>query len=104
MNARVFDFDPLARKAYHNKQHPTQKPVELMEWCLTFVAQAETILDPFMGSGTTGMAAVRLGRQFIGIEQEPAYFDIALRRIEEATRQADFFIEKPKKPKQEPML
>ena len=75
--------------------HPTQKPVALLEWCLGFI-DAATILDPFMGSGTTGVAAVNLGRRFIGIEIEPKYFDIACRRIEQATRQSDLFIEKPK--------
>jgi site-specific DNA-methyltransferase (adenine-specific)/modification methylase len=82
------------------REHPTQKPVALMEWCLEFLPDAETILDPFMGSGTTGVAAVKLGRRFIGIEIEPAYFDIACRRIEEATRQPDLFIEGPPAPKQ----
>lgn len=92
-NARVFDFDPLARGAYRDKQHPTQKPVELMKWCLGFLPDAQTILDPFMGSGTTGVAAVQMGRDFIGIEREPKYFDIACRRIEEAQRQGDLFID-----------
>ena len=73
--------------------HPTQKPIALMEWCLGFLPDAEIILDPFMGSGTTGVAAVKLGRRFIGIEIEPRYFDIACRRIEEATRQPDMFVE-----------
>lgn len=86
-NARVFDFDPLARGSYRDKEHPTQKPVELMEWCLTFLPKAETILDPFMGSGTTGVACMNLGRSFIGIEREPKYFDIACRRIDDAQRQ-----------------
>lgn len=91
MNARVFDFDPLAHKSYHGKQHPTQKPVELMEWCLSFLPEAQTILDPFMGSGTTGVACMNLGRKFIGIEIEPRYFDIACERIENAQRQARMF-------------
>jgi DNA modification methylase len=73
--------------------HPTQKPVSLMQWCLGFLQDAETILDPFMGSGTTGVAAVQMGRKFIGIEREPKYFDIACRRIEQAQRQGDMFIE-----------
>lgn len=60
--------------------HSNQKPVALMEWCLGFV-NAHTILDPFMGSGTTGVACVRLQRSFIGIEIEPKYFEIAKRRI-----------------------
>lgn len=67
--------------------HPTQKPIRLMEWCLSFVPDAQTILDPFMGSGTTGVACMNLGRAFIGIEREPKYFDIACRRIEDAQRQ-----------------
>lgn len=74
--------------------HPTQKPVRLMKWCLDFLPEdAVTILDPFMGSGTTGVAAVQMGRDFIGIEREPKYFDIACRRIEDAQRQSDLFIE-----------
>jgi len=56
-----------------------------------------------MGSGTTGVAAVKLGRRFIGIEIEPRYFDIACRRIEEASKQADLFIEPAPTPKQETM-
>ena len=72
-------------------EHPTQKPTELMEWCLSFVPDAKTILDPFMGSGTTGVAAMNLQRSFIGIEREPKYFDIACRRIEDAQRQVRLF-------------
>ena len=71
-----------------NKQHPTQKPVDLMEWCLDFVPDAMTVCDPFMGSGTTGVACVNLGKHFIGIEREPKYFEIACKRIEHATEQA----------------
>ena len=67
--------------------HPTQKPLRLMEWCLGFLPDAAMILDPFMGSGTTGVACANLGRTFIGIEREPKYFDIACRRIEDAQRQ-----------------
>ena len=62
-----------------------------------------TILDPFMGSGTTGVACAKLGRKFIGIEIEPRYFDIACRRIEEAYKQADLFIEPPN-PKAEQLV
>ncbi len=58
-----------------------------MRWAIEQVGAADTILDPFMGSGTTGVAAVQMGRKFIGIEREPSYFDIACRRIEEAQRQ-----------------
>jgi site-specific DNA-methyltransferase (adenine-specific) len=75
--------------------HPTQKPVALMEWCLGFLPNAQTILDPFMGSGTTLVACQRLGRQGIGIELDPEYFAIACRRVEEATRQRDMFVQPP---------
>lgn len=79
--------------AGEGKSHPTQKPLPLMKWCLGFVPNAQTILDPFMGSGTTGVAAVQMGRDFIGIEREERYFDIACKRIEDAQRQGDLFIE-----------
>jgi len=85
-------------------EHPTQKPVEVMKWCIEFLADAKTILDPFMGSGSTGVACVKMGRRFIGIELHEPYFDIACRRIEEARKQPDMFIERPKPPKQEAML
>ena len=62
--------------------HPTQKPVALMEWCLSFLPEATIILDPFMGSGTTGVACVRTGRRFCGIEIDPGYFQIAVKRIQ----------------------
>jgi DNA modification methylase len=67
--------------AVSDRSHPTQKPVKLMKWCLGFLPDAQTILDPFMGSGTTGVAAVQMGRSFIGIEREPKYFDTACKRI-----------------------
>lgn len=72
--------------------HPTQKPLRLMKWCISFLPDAQTILDPFMGSGTTGVAAVQMGKSFIGIEREEKYFDIACKRIEDAQRQGDMFI------------
>lgn len=78
-----------------NRVHPTQKPVALMEWCLGFLPDAKTILDPFMGSGTTLVACQRLGRMGTGIELDPDYFEIACRRVEEATRQPDMFIQPP---------
>jgi len=69
--------------------HPTQKPTALMEWCLGFVDG--TILDPFMGSGATGVACANLGRKFIGIEIEEKYFDIACERISAAYAQGRLF-------------
>lgn len=84
--------------------HPCPKPINLMKWLVNRASLAgETVLDPFMGSGTTGVACIRLGRQFIGIEMEAKYFEIARRRIEEATRQPDMFLEPPSKPMQERM-
>jgi DNA modification methylase len=72
-------------------EHPTQKPVRLMEWSISQVKSDGTILDPFMGSGSTGVACMRLVQPFIGIEREPKYFDIACRRIEDAQRQHRMF-------------
>ena len=100
-NARVFQHDPLARGDYRDKKHPTQKPIALMEWCLGFLPDARTILDPFMGSGTTLVACQKLGRQGIGIELDPDYFAIACKRVDEATRQPDLFVAPPPAPKQE---
>ena len=78
----AFDARTIA-KATHG--HPTTKPVELMEWLVShFSNRDDTILDPFMGSGTTGVACMRTGRKFIGIEIDKGYYDIAKRRIEEA--------------------
>ncbi len=88
-----------AYNAFNGQLHPTQKPLEVMEFVCRR-APGHTILDPFMGSGTTGVACAKLGRKFIGIEIEPKYFDIACRRIEEAYRQPDMFVETPKKAEQ----
>jgi site-specific DNA-methyltransferase (adenine-specific) len=75
------------------KLHQTGKPVELMKSLMAVRPEWETVLDPFMGSASTGVAAVEAGKQFIGIEIEPHYFDIACKRIEDAQRQGDFFVE-----------
>jgi site-specific DNA-methyltransferase (adenine-specific) len=78
------------RAALVGSVHPTQKPLKVIEWCLSFV-EGETICDPFMGSGTTGVACVKTDRKFIGIELDPGYFDIACKRIEtELSRQPLF--------------
>lgn len=73
------------------RQHPTQKPIALMMWCIS-MTKATVIVDPFMGSGTTGVAAIKSGRNFIGVEIDETFFDIACRRIEEAQRQGDMFL------------
>lgn len=77
------------------RDHPTQKPLDLMHWCLSFLPKAETICDPFMGSGTTGVAAVMAGKKFIGIEREEKYFEAACRRIEAAIAQGQLFEPEP---------
>jgi len=71
--------------------HPTQKPIRLMAWCIDKIKATGTILDPYMGSGTTGVACMNLGRKFIGIEIELKYFDIACERIFQAQKQIRMF-------------
>jgi site-specific DNA-methyltransferase (adenine-specific)/modification methylase len=94
------------RRNGFERGHPTQKPSPLMEWCLSFLPDADLILDPFMGSGTTGVACVNLGRRFIGIELERKYFDIAVDRIQRAIvdRDSMFDFAKPTPPKQEDLI
>lgn len=73
--------------------HPTEKPVELMRYWIGNSSQPnDLVLDPFMGSGTTGVAALQTGRRFVGIEKDPEFFDIARRRISSALRQGDMFM------------
>jgi site-specific DNA-methyltransferase (adenine-specific)/modification methylase len=73
------------------KHHPNQKPVALMAWCLGFLPPG-VVLDPFMGSGSTGVAAIRSGRKFVGIELDETYFDIACDRLRKEHAQPDMFI------------
>jgi len=94
----AFDFSH-GQLVYENKQHPTQKPIPLMTWCVG--KTRGTVCDPFMGSGTTGVACARLGRKFIGIEIHEPYFDIACRRVEQAQRQRDLFVHTAPEPKAE---
>ena len=85
--------------------HPCPKPLAWMLWLVTRGSlPGHLVIDPFMGSGTTGVACVKLGRRFIGIEIYPHYFDIACRRIEDAYRQPDMFVERPPAPVQEKFL
>jgi len=93
-------------KIEREQVHPTQKPLSLMRHIVkTSSRMNDSVLDPFMGSGTTGVACVKLGRKFIGIERDPKHFATAVRRIEEAMKQQDLFIPQPKatKPHQEAM-
>jgi hypothetical protein len=85
--------DVLTYSPPSGKVHPCEKPVPLLGRLIEALPNADMIADPFMGSGATGVAAVQMGRSFIGIEREPKYFDIACKRIEDAQRQGDFFVE-----------
>lgn len=94
----TFTFTKNTRDAVH----PTQKPLPLMtELVRLFSFEGDTVLDPFMGSATTGVAAVSQGRSFIGIEQDAKHFDAACKRINDALRQPDFFVERPAPARQE---
>lgn len=99
-------WNGMLRKGREERnKHPTQKPLGVMEWCINQLpADTVSILDPFMGSGTTGVACANLGRSFIGIERELSYFDIACRRIEESHRQPRLFDEPSAKPVQQSLL
>lgn len=87
---RAFDY-ARCELANEGKEHPTQKPLPLMQWCLGFVPDAKTILDPFLGSGTTAVACIKTGRKCIGIEISEAYCAIAARRCEEAFESQSLF-------------
>ena len=85
---RIFDLSPSGLK----KEHPTQKPLALMKWCIAKLpANTNVIFDPYMGSGSTGVAAIQLGIKFIGCEINPDYFAIAEKRIAQAALQPGLF-------------
>ena len=90
-NVRLFSFMVPRGFLGTTREHPTQKPLKLMKWCIEQAGNPQTILDPFMGSGTTGVAAIEMGRKFIGIEREEKYFNVACERIEAATKQGQLF-------------
>lgn len=94
MNARLID-QTIAATNKERVGHPTQKPLRVMEWSISFI-NGQLILDPFMGSGTTGVACVRLNRRFIGIEIDPGYFEIAKKRIQDELSSAPLFAEETK--------
>ncbi len=86
-------------------EHPTEKPLSLMsELVIDFTQHGDVICDPFMGSGTTGVAAVKYGRKFIGIEQNQQWFDLSCRRISDVLSRPDMFIERMKPAKQESFI
>lgn len=84
--------------------HPTQKPLPLMLWTLGFVPDGAVVLDPFMGSGTTGVACAKLGRRFIGIEIDERYFEIAVERVAKSYEQPDLFVPRSAAAHQETLL
>ena len=102
MVARRIVFRPMNMDG--GKLHPTQKPIEVMKWCLSFLPSEKTIFDPFMGSGTTGVACAKMGKSFIGVEIDKEYFDIACQRIEDAYKAPDMFVQQPQKTIQEVLL
>ena len=92
---RVFDYP----RSEPDRQHPTQKPLALMRWCVE--KTKGVVCDPYMGSGTTGVACAKAARSFIGVERDEKWFDLSCRRIEAAYKQPDLFITRPEPPKQE---
>jgi len=94
-NAKVLTHDPLARGDYRGKEHPTQKPVAVMQWAIAAAPAGATVLDPFMGSGSTGVACALMGRAFTGIERERKYFDVACERIAQAHAQGKLLPPEP---------
>ena len=92
-----------APRSEPGRVHPTQKPVRVMEFSIE-KARAKSVLDPFMGSGTTLVACQRLGRMGTGVEIDPEYFEVACRRVDEATRQPDLFVAPLAAPTQETLL
>lgn len=78
----AFRWNGMLRDEVGARVHPTQKPIEVMRWAMSWLPASTVVLDPYFGSATTGIACIRTNRRFIGIERERAYFDIAVKRIE----------------------
>lgn len=102
-NARQISFSIGATNA-ERVGHPTQKPLAVMAWTLQQIGDPRSVLDPFMGSGTTGVAAARAGAAFVGVEIEPRYFDFACKRISDELRRPRLFAEPIAKPVQEALF
>lgn len=86
--------------AGQQRHHPTQKPEILMRWCIEQAGRPPSIWDPYMGAGSTGVAAIQMGISFVGCELNPRYFDIACRRIEQAQRQQPLLLAEVAQPQQ----
>lgn len=95
-------WNGMLRKGQEERNiHPTQKPLSVMKWCITQLPkQVNTVIDPFMGSGTTGVAACEMGKAFAGIEREEKFFEVACERIRNSHKQPDMFVEALKPPEQ----
>lgn len=92
----VMEFASVNCRSGERQPHPSQKPVELMSWIISnFTSDDEAVLDPFMGSGTTGIACIRTGRRFVGIEKDPTHYATALKRIKNELAQGDMFLDNP---------
>ncbi len=92
-------WNGMIRKGDDVRIHPTQKPLGVMEWCLTHVPNVTAVLDPYLGSGTCAVACIKAGIEFTGIEKNEQYFYAACDRIRKAYDQPDFFVSPPEKPK-----
>ena len=94
-------WNGMIRQGNEERYHPTQKPLGVIAWALDLAPASVTVLDPFMGSGTTGVACIQSGRSFTGIERERKYFDIACERIERSYAQGQLFAPEASKPIQQ---
>lgn len=98
-------YTHLTNQKDRDGRHPTEKPLPLMlEIIEDFTKPGQTVLDPFMGSGTTGIACLKRGRKFIGIERDEKFFEVACERIRKAHSQPDMFIPRGPEPKQEAFI
>lgn len=94
----------MIRRGNEERMHPTQKPLQVMAWAIDLCPKSDTILDPFMGSGTTGVAALSRGKSFIGIERDPAYFEIACERMRDYLRQPPLIAAEAARPNEQEAL
>lgn len=95
----TYEYNGLLGKR-EARVHPTQKPVEVMQWAIQKARNPKTVLDPYMGSGTTLVACERLGLNGTGIEIDKEFFDVACERVFQATREPDLFVPQPAQPEQ----
>lgn len=101
---KLSDFFQTPPAESINYGHPCEKQLEWAEWLVSRLTKpANLVFDPFLGSGTTAVASIKLGRRFVGAEISPKYFDIACKRISDALKRPDFFVERPAPAKQEVM-